>query len=212
MFNNLDPKDQQIVIDAMSIKTFNEGDYIIKQGDDGNELYIVGEGSQKCFRLMPGNTETTFLKNYGPGDLFGELSLMYNTPRAASIVATSFSRLFSLDRQTFNAIVKTSTIKKRELYEQFLSKIEILQSLDSYERNKLCDCLKTETFKQGEFIIREGDEGNRFYFVQDGTGVALKRRPDGTQEHVFDYKPNDYFGELALLNNDKRKASIQVTS
>ena len=55
---------------------------------------------------MEGQTESTFLKDYQPGEVFGELCLLYNTPRAASIVATSDCVLFSLDRKTFNHIGK----------------------------------------------------------------------------------------------------------
>lgn len=141
MFNTLDEKDKHIIVDAMAIKNFQEGDYVIKQGDDGNELFIVGSGTLKCQKKTPGREEDQFLKNYGPGDVFGELALMYNAPRAATIIATSQCTLFSLDRETFNRIVKTAAIKKREMYEAFLNKIEILQGLEVYERAKICDCL-----------------------------------------------------------------------
>ena len=46
------------------------------------------------------------MKVYGPGESFGELALLYNAPRAATIIAKSDSVLFSLDRETFNHIVK----------------------------------------------------------------------------------------------------------
>lgn len=46
------------------------------------------------------------MKTYVPGEAFGELALLYNAPRAASIIAKTDAVLFSLDRQTFNNIVK----------------------------------------------------------------------------------------------------------
>ena len=54
--------------------------------------------------------EPTFLKPYVPGEAFGELALLYNAPRAASIIAKSDCILYSLDRETFNNIVKNSAM------------------------------------------------------------------------------------------------------
>ena len=87
MFNSLETKDQDIVIDAMKIVDYKLDDVVIQQGDDGEDLFIVSEGELNCVKLFPGKTETTFLKVYYSGEVFGELSLLYNTPRAASIIA-----------------------------------------------------------------------------------------------------------------------------
>ena len=61
-----------------------------------------------------------------PGEAFGELALLYNAPRAASISASENSDLWALDRRTFNHIVKDSAQEKREKYEQFLTQVSIL--------------------------------------------------------------------------------------
>ena len=212
MFNTLDGRQQDIVIAAMSINNYGPGDTVIKQGDDGQELFIVGSGRLRCCKLFDGKTEETQLKIYEPGEVFGELSLLYNAPRAASIYAEGEAELYSLDRDTFNHIVKRSTIERRQKYEDFLQKIEILQDLDSYERQKICDCLETEEFKKGDLIIREGEDGDKFYLIQEGQAEALKMNDKNGQDVVFEFKENDYFGELALLNGDKRKATIRVTS
>lgn len=212
MFTDLDEKNQEIVIEAMAIKTFLPNEVVIRQGDQGNELYIVAEGSLKCEKVFPGKTEATFLKNYGPNGVFGELSLLYNTPRAASIISSTESLLFSLDRETFNHIVKNATIRKLETYEAFLKKVPLLQALDDYERSKLCDVLKTETFYKGDYIIRQGEEGDKFYLLQEGEVQTLKSEDGGPEKLVYTFKENDYFGELALYKFNKRQASCVVSS
>jgi cAMP-dependent protein kinase regulator len=70
------------------------------------------------------------LLEYSKGDVFGELALMYNAPRAANIKAKEDSTLYSLDRDTFNAIVKRNAILNREKYNDFLNKVEILTTLN----------------------------------------------------------------------------------
>lgn len=117
-------------------------------------MYVLNTGSLKCTKVFQGNTEPTHLKDYAPGEGFGELALLYNAPRAATITATADSTLMKLDRGTFNHIVKDSAQKKREKYDSFLQSVSILQSMDPYERSKLGDAVREERFADGEFIIR----------------------------------------------------------
>ena len=94
------------------------------------------------------------MKKYEPGEAFGELALLYNAPRAATIQADNDSLLWCLDRETFNHIVKDSSRKRREKYENFLAQVKILESMDSYERSILSDAFIEEKFKAGEFVIK----------------------------------------------------------
>jgi len=137
----LEDSDKKIVIDAMEIKKYTENEIVIQQGDSGDELYIVCSGELTCSKIFEGNTEETFLKKYIKGEVFGELSLLYNTPRAASIKSNNSSVLFCLDRDTFNNIVKTASMKKREKYESFLKEVKLFKTLDVYEICKLSDAL-----------------------------------------------------------------------
>lgn len=91
---------------------------------------------------------------------------MYNAPRAATITADTESLLWVLDRETFNHIVKDSSRNRREKYESFLAKVKILESMEPYERSVLSDAFVEENFKAGDFVIRVGDEGNKFYLVE----------------------------------------------
>jgi cAMP-dependent protein kinase regulator len=209
MFSALDEKEKQIVVDAMGEKKAKPGEYIIKQGEEGDNLYVVESGTLSCSKLFAGKAEPTFLKKFQPGDSFGELALLYNAPRAATIVADTDAVLWSLDRNTFNHIVKDAASKKREKYEDFLTKVQLLSTMEPYERSKLADAFKEEAYQAGETIIKEGDEGNVFYIVEQGECVATKTLKQGsTPSEVKQYKVGDYFGERALLKNEPRAANV----
>jgi len=209
MFACLEESEKTIVLNAMREHNFAKGDTVIKQGDDGEVLYCVDSGKLHCHRKM--NSEDaepgTFLKAYIPGESFGELALLYNAPRAATIIAEEDSVCFSLDRDCFNNIVKEATMNRRERFEDFVNKVELLQELDSYERGQLADCLTTATYNEGDCVIKEGDAGCKFFLIECGTAKATKG-----DEIVFEYKENDYFGELALIKDETRAASIIATS
>ena len=139
MFSGLDEKEKQIVVDAMAEKHAVTGEVVIKEGDEGDSLYVVGSGTLSCTKLFKGDTEPKFLKKYQVGEAFGELALLYNAPRAATITSDGDALLYQLDRQTFNHIVKDAAIRKREKYEEFLKKVPLLETMDDYERSHICE-------------------------------------------------------------------------
>ena len=193
----------------MDEKRAAPGEFIIKQGEEGDNLYVVESGVLSCTKLFAGNSEPTFLKKFQPGDSFGELALLYNAPRAATIEADVESLLWTLDRRTFNHIVKGAASKKREKYELFLDKVKILSSMEPYERSKLADAFKEEFLAAGTTIIKEGDEGTVFYLIEDGEATATKTMNDGeAPTEIMQYKIGDYFGERALLKNEPRAANV----
>ena len=149
------------------------------------------------------------MKDYLPGDAFGELALLYNAPRAATIRAKTEAVLWVLDRGTFKHIVKDAARNKRELYDDFLSKVDLLEDMDAYERSQIADAFTPVNFNDGDFVLREGENGDIFFFVTEGEAVATKTLAAGQDpEVVKEYKVGDYFGELALLKNEPRAANI----
>lgn len=106
MFNALEAAELNIVLDAIEEVHVQSGDKVITEGEQGDCMYVLNEGALACTKVFPGTTEPKHLKDYVPGEGFGELALLYNAPRAATITATTASTLMKLDRGTFNHIVK----------------------------------------------------------------------------------------------------------
>jgi cAMP-dependent protein kinase regulator len=148
------------------------------------------------------------VKNYSPGEAFGELALLYNAKRAASIKAKTQSVLWALDRETFNHIVKESAIKKRNKYENFLKSVLIFNELDPYELSLVADALQLAYYKKSECVIKEGEFGDVFYIIEEGTATATKSIDGKKPAPVKNYKKGDYFGELALIKNQPRAANV----
>ena len=211
LFSNLDEKELEIVINAMDEKEYKPNENVITQGESGDCLYVVEEGNLDCTKHFTQDGEEKYLKTYVPGESFGELALLYNAPRAATIKAKTNCILWVLDRETFNNIVKDAAQKKREKYENFLKKVDILSTIDSYELTQICDALKSEVYNKGDFIIREGEDGNVFYILEEGEAIASKDF-DGEVKEIKRYGPGEYFGERALIKGEPRFCNIEVVS
>ena len=198
MFNGLTEKDLSIIIGAFQMAKFDEDTMVITEGEEGNSLFIVDNGKLECSKLGKG-----VLKTYTSGDVFGELALLYNVKRQASIRALEKSTCWVLDRETFVNIIKDSAVAQREKYEKILKNVEILETLNEYEIGRLADVLNRRKYDKGDYIVKEGDTGKEFYILESGKASAIK----GTKVSMT-YKEYDYFGELALLTNKPRAASV----
>jgi len=209
MFSDLTDKEIEIVINAMNKVEVKKDQTIITEGDNGDDMYLVQSGKYICSKVFKDNKEATFLRYYEPGQVFGELCLLYNCPRAASIKCQEDGLLYGLDRATFNNIVKDSAIKRREKYEKFLTSVDLLKGLEKYECTSLADAVKDENYAPGEYIIKQGESGDRFFFVLAGEAVATKKlEPGKAAIEVMDYSKGNYFGELALINDAPRAANV----
>lgn len=69
---NLSDSEKEVMITRMKEVNFKKGDTVIKQGEQGDFLYVVDEGELKCFKKYLGETEEAFMREYNPGDTFGE--------------------------------------------------------------------------------------------------------------------------------------------
>ena len=216
LFAPLDEEQSTQILGALQEKPIpTKGIKVIQQGDVGDFFYVVEAGSFDIYvnpsgKLEPGpDGMGNKVASVGPGGSFGELALMYNAPRAATVASTAPSTLWALDRVTFRRILMDSAFQRRRMYEGFLEEVELLASLTPYERSKIADALETCKYPKGATIIREGDVGESFYILESGEAEVYK---DGVAKPVRRYKKGDYFGELALLNDAPRAASVVSTT
>ncbi|CAD5116993.1 DgyrCDS5826 [Dimorphilus gyrociliatus] len=212
-FRHLDTEQMEQLIDAMFEKVV-EGpeEVIIKEDDDGDYMYVVEKGVFAAFRLSEENgefKETEPPKIYDNEGFFGELALMYNTPRAVCILSKTAGKLWAMDRQTFRRIVIKSTHLKLKQYEDLLQKVPLFQELTLYERNNVAYALQSKDYLDGEVIIKQDDEADSMYFVEKGAVRCLvKQAHQAEQKEVSRVQPGGYFGELALITDQPRAATV----
>lgn len=203
LFRSLDKEQMNEVLDAMFEKIVKAKDYIIKQGDDGDNFYVIESGIYKAYV----GEDQKHIHTYEGSGSFGELALLYNMPRAATIQAETDGKLWAMDRQTFRRILLKSAFRKRKMYEALLDSVPMLKTLQNYERMNLADALIPQTYSKGERIIKQGDVADGMYFIEQGKVSIRIQQDDGGEVEISNLEKGGYFGELALVTHRPRAAS-----
>jgi len=115
LFVELSDEYKQLMIDAMEEVTVAAGEKVITQGELGDFWYVVERGALEVWKEAGG--EERHVKSYAEGDSFGELALMFNQRRAASVVATEECILWAVNQEVFQAVMMTAALANKPDYE-----------------------------------------------------------------------------------------------
>mmetsp|Transcript_17079 Transcript_17079/g.33429 ORF Transcript_17079/g.33429 Transcript_17079/m.33429 type:complete len:380 (-) Transcript_17079:131-1270(-) len=203
LFATLDNDQRNQVLGAMIEKRASKNKVIIEQGSAGDFFYVLDSGTADVF------VNETKVLSYSGGSSFGELALMYNCPRAATVKATSDCVLWALDRQTFRHILSVNQSAKRSKYEDFLKSCPLFENLAEQEIYRIADVLVDQYFDPESVIITEGDDNQsemKFYMVISGEVEAFKG--DDRSTVVGRSGPGEFFGEKALIESAPRAATV----
>ncbi|GAB5358675.1 hypothetical protein AAMO2058_000478700 [Amorphochlora amoebiformis] len=172
-----------------------KGKDVITEGDNGDNFYVVISGMMGVYKKDETDPKRELrVAERGAGQSFGEIALMYNCARKATVRCEKDASLWAIDRFTFKRITTNVSAQKLQEYESFLSKVSGFDQLTKFERNRIAEALEEVKFKEGEIIIKEGDNGDSFFVLKKG--------------RVMDYKtPGSFFGERAILKDEKRAAT-----
>ena len=212
LFQHLDADQLQTVINAFMPMEFEDGSDIITQGETGEHFFLLATGEADVFVSKRG-AEPVKVLTYGNGSgaAFGELALMYNAPRAATVRAKGAVKVWALDQPVFKQIVVGSAARRYDQQIEFLRNVKVLATLSEGERREVASALKRVSFNTGQVVVRQGDRGDDFYIVESGELLCTAQKsPDEAPEELLRLGPADYFGEIALLTNRPRQATVMV--
>ena len=162
-------------------------------------MFVVDSGELQFFKGAPG--EEIYMKTIRQGQMFGENSMLYNTPRWASIRAKTQCVLFRLERKTYHSLITDLNLKRRKIFQNAIKKVDMLRELQLDEKYKLEDLIQEISVHQNQYIVRQGKLNKKFYIVESGKFISLKIERTGHDRMISQYKEGDVFGELCLVSN-----------
>ncbi|XP_008197144.1 cGMP-dependent protein kinase, isozyme 2 forms cD5/T2 isoform X2 [Tribolium castaneum] len=187
--------------------------YAVRRRRTGNlqcagEEVIKNKDSEGCVEV---SRENKFLSTLTPGKVLGELAILYNCQRTATIKAATDCKLWAIERQCFQTIMMRTGLIRQAEYTDFLKSVPIFKNLPEDTLIKISDVLEETFYANGDYIIRQGARGDTFFIISKGTVKVTKKVPDSNEEkYIRTLGKGDFFGEKALQGDDLRTANIIV--
>lgn len=202
------------LISTAELRSYNAGEIIFNQGDEGDRFYIVYSGKIRVLRKDDRQTEIN-LGIMTKGDHFGETSLISDKVRNATTRAVEDSILISIGKESFNKYI-FSKPEIREHFDKFIKYASIhvflkscsrLSSLPPQDLRQLVENFKPEYFREGEVVFTQGAQPDKFYLIE--TGKLKIVRWEGDKSDIINFlREGEFFGEKALLEDTTRYADV----
>jgi len=206
MFSELPDEALSDLAGRVRLRSFAAGKPVVRQGERADAFYVIRRGTLQVVEESPDGDERV-LRVLGRGESFGELGLAQAAPRGATVKALEPSEIFEIDKGTFDRLladmihVPTFAPTFQEAAE--LRELPSFSHLEPDELSELLDHGGWVTIAPGEVILEQGAPGDAFYAIRSG-----KAEVDKDGELVAMLGPGDYFGEVALLMDVPRTASV----
>jgi putative peptide zinc metalloprotease protein len=191
------------------LRSVAPGQPVVRQGDRPDAFYVVRRGALQVLEEDPDAGTERALRTLGRGDSFGELGLLEGAPRAATVRALDEAQVFEIDKGTFDELLADAA--RAPSFAPTLQAAAELRSLPTFAHlasGQLAELLELGTWVKvppGESIVRQGEPGDAFYAIGSGQVEIVE---DGRTVNVLG--PGDYFGEVALLLDVPRTATVRA--
>jgi cAMP-dependent protein kinase regulator len=194
-----------LLINAMERYRFNAHEVIIKQGDAADYFYVLKQGRVRFL------VDSKNIREASDGVSFGELALLHNAPRSASVVALAECFTYRVDQYTFRALLASHKLGLEKTQVELLRRVSIFKDIDRQSLAKIADAMTLVSVPDGKLIIRKGDVGRVFYIIQRGeVEISEVGIIEENCSVLKTLKRGDFFGERALITGERRSANAMA--
>jgi HlyB family type I secretion system ABC transporter len=214
----LSPEVKRLVVASFEPQSFAFAETIIREGDPADAFYVLVEGRARVVKEGQDGREVA-LNVLKPGDTFGEMALIAQTRRTATVRASGDVRILRLDRVVFQALLAEwpevragleLRLRHRTLH-NFFRVYSAFAHLPLPALELLLSDLETADVAPGTVVIRQGDPPGPMYVVEEGR-LRVYREQEGATVSVGYLRKGDFFGEISLFRNAPRLASVEAVS
>jgi HlyB family type I secretion system ABC transporter len=197
---------------------FPFGSVIVREGDEADAFYVVVSGTARVVKQSEDGGEVA-LNLLQAGDSFGEMALLEDTTRIATVRASSAVTVLRLDRSVFRALLRRQpeirehfeVLARQRTLQNFFRLYPAFAELPADGIALMSNRLETVDVAKGEVVVRQNEPGGPMYIVEEGRLHAF-RDADGHREELAFLRKGDFFGERSLLRGEARFGSVEALS
>ena len=216
LLSELTPQAFARVLGTVTVRRLAHGAKVIREGEPGDAFYLVASGHVRVYSTDALGRQTE-LARLGEGAIFGELALVANQPRLASVEVDGEADLLELGAAALRAAADElpplaealSRFTRDRLLRNLLATSPLFRPFAAQQRLDLARRFTGHDVAPGTDIIREGDPGRGLYVVLSGE-VEVLRGEEPFQSTLATLRSGDLFGEISLIRNTPANATVRA--
>lgn len=215
LLSRLDEDGFLAVLGKLHLRRFADEEVIIREGERGESFFMIADGEVLVKRDIDEDDGGVTLAHLHRGSVFGELSLISDEPRQASVVARGDVDVLELRRS--DLIVASANAEgvidalKAFTRERFLRNLTathpFFSGLTREERHAVMESFRIVTFPAGQELIREGQMGPGLFLLLGGS-ASVSKVSAGERIHLATLRGADVCGEMSLVGDQPTQAWV----
>lgn len=211
LFNEFSEEAIDFLVHHSSVRSSKAGSPLILQGDEGRDVYFIIEGHVDV-QVRENTGRIKHIINLGVNSIIGEMAVLQGGKRSANVIASTDIVYLEMPESVFNALKEHekfsndfNKLKGRIEISQFVSSAELFKAFPPEVMNIFVEAGDLVLFPAGHNIVDEGEKDKTFYLLIKGSVEVYKN-----DHKVADLKQGDFFGEIALIANVPRTATVKT--
>lgn len=212
LFAGCSDEDIAALVAALRLERVVAGQQIIRQGEQGDQVYLVRSGEIEVWQQNDGGRERLVAELHR-GDYCGEYALLRGEPYDATCRASIDSELLVMSRSDFNRLVR-GRIAMRGRVERsaetvaLLARTPVFAELSHMELTRLATRFRKGRIAPGKVVIRQGQRGRAFFVVVEGSLTVVGERGTPQERVLAELGVGEYAGEVSLLLDQPAIATV----
>jgi CRP-like cAMP-binding protein len=219
LFSNFNESELQLILTNLKSYNFKENEILTKEGEGGDQMFILLEGNVNVFKFNESKEKNENVAILGPGDVFGERTLLLGEPRSATIMTKGEGSILIMAQAEFEKLLTQSQSFKKKIKKMvdenfkfygLLKSVPLFKEIPDEKLKLLAPKIKYKIFEEGDYIFKQGDYGDSFYILKEGKVEILTESQNGQTKNILaTLGAGEFFGEIALFKDITRTASVK---
>jgi CRP-like cAMP-binding protein len=217
LFSELEEKELQSLLQKVQVTTFSKNDFICREGEAGDSLFVIIRGEAEVRKKTPKNKEVR-IRNLKEGDFLGEFGFFTDQKRHATVKALTEGEILEISKDQLGEIIKTYPRVKEVLTKLFRQRVldtffvlsPLFSSLAPPEREEVFRCFRLRKVPEETFLFRQGDPADSLYLVKSGEVEIFTLNRHGRKITFARVRSGNFFGEAGLLFKKSRMAHAKT--